>query len=89
MTKLLLFLQLVVDKNFSKKNNNKIFFLKIQDFKFYIIYYNFSEIMSNFVKITNEELNLQEIIDLVCAADCGAISTFIGLFNLFCNKLYA
>lgn len=35
--------------------------------------------MSNFVQITNNELNLQEIIDLVSSPDCGAISSFIGI----------
>lgn len=35
--------------------------------------------MSDFLKITLDELNVQEISDLVNSADCGAISVFIGI----------
>ena len=39
--------------------------------------------MSNFVQITSDELNLQDIINLVGSEDCGAISTFIGIVLSF------
>ena len=34
--------------------------------------------MSDFVKLRNEDLDLNEIKDLVGSPDCGAISIFIG-----------
>lgn len=34
--------------------------------------------MSNFVEVTYNKLNLEEIVNLVSSPDCGAISTFIG-----------
>lgn len=33
----------------------------------------------NIVKLQQEELNIEYIIDLVTASNCGAISNFIGI----------
>ena len=38
--------------------------------------------MSNFVQVTNNELNVLEILNLVGSEDCGAISTFIGMKSI-------
>lgn len=32
----------------------------------------------NYLKLTNDKLNIKEISDLVSAEDCGAISFFVG-----------
>lgn len=38
--------------------------------------------MSDFIKLTNEELDLKQITDLVNSPDCGSISIFVGNQNL-------
>jgi len=46
-----------------------------------VTYYLFRimEILKNFVKLQQEELNIAEIMELVTFPNCGAISNFIGI----------
>jgi hypothetical protein len=38
--------------------------------------------MKDFIELKKSDLNLKEINDLVSSPDCGAISFFVGEFNL-------